>query len=123
MGIGESRGGHASVIDAHDPRIGIEREVGRLGRRYLRDQTDIRDGRPVAMAKDPARRMFGEQRLNRLQAGAKPMLDPGESLVIADLQQVRQIVPNARHDQRVRVGRIDQGDPTHPGPRLRIGRQ
>ena len=34
--------------------------------------------------------MFGEQRLNRLQAGSEPMLDPGESLLVADLQHVRE---------------------------------
>ena len=75
------------------------------------------------MAEPAARGMFGEQRLNRLQAGAKPMLDPGEPLVIADLQHVREIVPNARHDQWVRVGDVDQCKPAHPGPRLRIGWQ
>jgi hypothetical protein len=36
--------------------------------------------------------MFGHQRLNRLQAGAEPMLDPSESLLIADLQHVREIM-------------------------------
>ena len=64
--IGESRDGHAGIIDAHDPRIGIERETENLGWRYLRDNANIRNGRPVAVAEDPAGRMFGEQRLNRL---------------------------------------------------------
>jgi hypothetical protein len=35
------------------------------------------------MAELAARGMLGKQRLNRLQAGAKPMLDPGEPLIIA----------------------------------------
>jgi hypothetical protein len=83
VGIGKSRDGHAILIDADHTRIRVERKVEGLGRRYLRDQADIRDGRPVAVAEDPARRMFGEQRLNRLQAGVEPMLDPGESLLIA----------------------------------------
>jgi hypothetical protein len=56
------------------------------------------------MAEPPACGMFGEQRLNRLQASAKPMLDPGEPLVITALQYVREIMPDAWHDQRVRVG-------------------
>src|SRR5690348_10263898 len=123
MGIGKSRDGYAVLIDAHDPRIRIEREVKGLGRRYLRHKANIRDGRPVAVAEVPARRMFGEQRLNRLQASAEPMLDPGKSLLVADLKHVRKVMPNARHDQRVRVGRIDQGDSAYPGPRLRIGWQ
>src|SRR5205807_4517798 len=106
-----------------DPRIRVEWDAEGVGRRYLRDQADIGEGRLIAVAEDPARRMFGEQRLNRLYAHSEPMLDPGESLFVADLQHIRQIVPNARHDQRVRVGRIDQSDPTHPGPRLRIGWQ
>jgi hypothetical protein len=59
--------------------------------------------------------MLGKQRLNRLQTSAQLMLDPGEPLVIADLQHVRKIVPNARHDQRVRVGHIDQCEPTPMG--------
>jgi hypothetical protein len=42
--------------------------------------------------------MFGEQRLNRLQPCTEPMLDPAEPLVIADLQHVREIVPNPRYD-------------------------
>src|SRR5690348_11788381 len=64
MGIGKSRDGHAIIIDADDPRIRVEWDAEGLGRRYLRDQADIGDGRPIAVAEDPARRMFGEQRLN-----------------------------------------------------------
>jgi hypothetical protein len=63
----------------------VEREVEGLGRRYLRDQANIRNSRPVSVAEPAARGMFGEKRLNRLQAGAKPMLDLGEPLIIADL--------------------------------------
>ena len=85
MGIGESRDGHAGVIDAHDTWIRVERKVESFGQRYLGDQADIRDTRPVAVAEDPARRMLREQRLDRLQAGVEPMLDPGEPLLIADL--------------------------------------
>ena len=59
VGIGESRDGHASVIDAHDTRVRLERKVEGFGRCYLCDQADIRDGRPVAVAEEPARRMFG----------------------------------------------------------------
>ena len=59
------------------------------------------------MAEPAARGMFGEKRLNRLQAGAEPMLDPGKFLVIADLQHVREVVSNTRYDQRVRVGHVD----------------
>jgi hypothetical protein len=44
-------------------------------------------------------------------------------LVIADLQHVSEIVPNARHDQRVRVGDVDQCQPAHPGSRYWVGRQ
>jgi hypothetical protein len=55
-----------------------EWEVEGLGRHYLRDQADIRNSRPLAVAEDPARRMFGEQPLNPLQPCAEPMLDPGE---------------------------------------------
>src|SRR6266700_7295904 len=88
MGIGKSRDGHAGVIDPHDPRIRVEREAEGLGRRYLSDQADIRDARPVAMTEDPARGMFGQQRLNRPQTRVKPMLDPGKPLLICDLQHV-----------------------------------
>ena len=89
MGIGKSRDGHAGVIDAHDTRIRVQREAERHGRRHLGDEADVRDRGALAMAEPAARGMFGEQRLNRLQAGAKPMLDPGEPLVVADLQDVR----------------------------------
>ena len=89
MGIGKSRDGHAGIINAHDPRIRVEREVEGLGRRHLGDQAEIRDARAVAMAESAARGMFGEQRLDGLQAGAEPMLDPGEPLLIADLEDVR----------------------------------
>jgi hypothetical protein len=50
VGIGKSRDGHAGIMDAHDPRIGVEREVEGLGRRYLGNQANIRDSRPVSMA-------------------------------------------------------------------------
>jgi hypothetical protein len=86
MGIGKSRNGHACVIDAHDTRIGIEREVEGHGRCHLGDEADVRDGGTRAIAEPAARRMFGKRRLNRLQAGAKPMLDPGQPLVIADFK-------------------------------------
>src|SRR5712671_725621 len=75
MGIGKSRDGHAGVVDAHDLRIWVEREVEGLGRRHLGDQADIRDARAVAITEDPTRRMFGEQHLDRLQTRAEPMLD------------------------------------------------
>jgi hypothetical protein len=53
MGIGKSRDGHAGVVDAHDIRIWVEREVEGLGRCHLGDQTDIRDARAVAMTEVP----------------------------------------------------------------------
>src|SRR5215472_9651624 len=81
VGIGKGRDGHAGAIDAHDTRIRVKREVEGLGRRHLRDQTNVRDARPVAITESPARRMFSEQRLHRLETRAKPMLDPGEPLV------------------------------------------
>jgi len=112
VGISKSRDGHACVIDSHDARIGSKREVEGHGRRYLRDQADVRYRGTLAMAEPAACGMFGEQRLNCLQASAKPMLDPGEPLVIADLQDVREIMPDAWHDQRVRVGHVDQCKPT-----------
>ena len=37
-------------------------------------------------------------------------------MVIADRQHIREVVSNPRHDQRVRVGHVDQCEPTHPGP-------
>jgi hypothetical protein len=60
-----------------------------------------RNRRPVAGAEPAARRMLGEQGFDRLQAGAEPMLDPGEPLLFADLQHVGEVVPHPRHDQRV----------------------
>ena len=53
MGIGKSRDGHAGVVDAHDLRIWVEREVEGLGRRHLGDKANIRDARPVAMTEVP----------------------------------------------------------------------
>ena len=82
MGIFKSRDGHACVIDVHDTRIRVEREVEGHGRRHLGDEADVRDGGTLVMAEPAARGMLGEQRLNRLQASAKPMLDPGEPLVL-----------------------------------------
>src|SRR5215467_15034052 len=101
MRIGKSRDGHAAIIDAHDPRIGLERTVERLGRRHLCHETDVRDGRPIAMAEPATRGMFSEQGLYSLEASAEPVLDPGEPLLLADLQHIRQIMPNTRHEQRV----------------------
>jgi hypothetical protein len=88
--------GHAGVVDAHDPRIRVEWEVEGLGGSYLRDQADIRDGWPVAMAERAALGMFGEQRLNRLQAGAKPMLDRRVPALIAIARGHRRL-PAAEH--------------------------
>jgi len=51
------------------------------------------------------------------------MLDPGEPLFVADLQYVREVVPNTWYYQRVGVCDIDQCQPTHPGPGQGIGRQ
>ena len=58
MGIGESWEGHAVVVDAHDPRIRVEREVEGLGRRHLGDETDVRDRGALAMAEPAARGML-----------------------------------------------------------------
>src|SRR5215472_9585911 len=82
MGIGKSGDGHAGVVDARDTWISVERTVERLGRRHLSHETDIRDSRPIAMAEPAARGMFSKQRLHRLEAGAEPVLDPGESLLV-----------------------------------------
>ena len=67
------------------------REVEGHGRRHLGDEADVRDGRTLTMAEPAARGMLSKQRLDRLQTSAQPMLDPGEPLVIADLQRVREI--------------------------------
>ena len=50
MGIGKSWDGHAGLINAHHPRIGIERTVEGLGWRYLGDEANIGDRRRLAMA-------------------------------------------------------------------------
>ena len=123
MGIRKSRDGHAGVIDAHDAWIWIEHTVECLGGRHLRDEADIRDARAVGMAEPAAFGMLGEQRFDRLQTRTEPMLDPGKSLFLADLQHVREVVPNTRYYQRVGVCHIDQCQPTHPGPGQGVGRQ
>ena len=56
--------------------------------RYLGDEANVCDCRRLAMAKASACGVFGEQCLHRLQARAKPMLDPGKPLLVADLQHV-----------------------------------
>ena len=48
MGIGEGRDRHAGVVDAHDPRIGVERAIEGLGWRHLGDEVDVRDRRSAA---------------------------------------------------------------------------
>src|SRR4029077_7839676 len=118
--VGESRDRHAAIIDAHDPWIGIERAVKRPGWRHLGDKTDVGNRGPRAVAEPAAFGMLGEQRLDRLQPGAEPMLDPGKPLLVADPQYVAEIVPHARHDQGVRVGGVNQGDPPHPCSRRRV---
>jgi DNA invertase Pin-like site-specific DNA recombinase len=50
------------------------RRDGRTELQVLLDY--IRDARAVAMTEVATRRMFGEQRLDRLQTRAEPMLDP-----------------------------------------------
>src|SRR6516225_2347664 len=117
VGIGKSRDRHAGLVDAHDPRVCIEQAVEGLRRRHLGDEADISDGRPLTVAESATLSMVGKQRLDRLQPGAEPMLNPGEPLLVADLQHISQIMPNARHDQRVRVGGVDQSDPAHPRSR------
>src|SRR5215831_9318362 len=111
MGIRKSRDGHAGVIDAHDPWISIEHTVECLGGRHLRDEADIRDARAVAMAEPAAFGMLGEQRFDRLQTRAEPMLDPGESMFVADLQHVREVVPNTRYYQRVESATLINANP------------
>ena len=104
--IGKRRDGHAGLINAHHPRIGIKRAVEGFGGRYLGDEANVRDRRPLAMTEPAARGVFGKQCLHRLEAGAKPMLNPGKPLVVADLQHVGKIMSNTGHDERVRVGDI-----------------
>jgi hypothetical protein len=84
--IGESRDRHAGLIDAHDPRIAVERKVEGLGRRHLSHETDIRDGWPIAVTEPAARGMFGEQRLHGLKAGAEPALIDAAERVSKSLQ-------------------------------------
>src|SRR6516164_10488163 len=77
MGIRKRRDRHAGVIDAHDSRIGIEHTVEGLGRRHLCNEADVRYSRPIAMAEPAARGVLGEQRLDGIEPGAEPMLNPG----------------------------------------------
>jgi len=60
--------------DVHQRCCVGEREVKGLGRRYLRDQADVRDGGTLAMAEPTARGMLGKQRLDpgRPQPGSAP---------------------------------------------------
>jgi hypothetical protein len=63
--IGESRNRHAGVVDAHDPRIGLELTAEGLGQCHLGDEANVRHSRPIAMAEPAACGMFGEQHLHR----------------------------------------------------------
>src|SRR5215468_4297198 len=123
VSIGKRRDGHARFINPHHPRIGNKGAVEGFGRNYLGDETNVCDRRRLAMAKAAARGVFGKQRFHRLQARTEPMLNPGKPLTVADLQHVGEVVSNARHDQRVRVGDVDQCEPAHPGARQWVGRQ
>ena len=77
VSIVKRRDGHAGLINPHHPPVGIKRAVEGLGGRYLGDEANVRDRRPLAMTEPAARGVFGKQCLHRLQARAKPMLDPG----------------------------------------------
>jgi hypothetical protein len=54
----------------HDTRIRVEREVEGHGRRHLGDEANVRDSGTLARQNRPLAGMLGEERLDRLQAGA-----------------------------------------------------
>ena len=63
------------IINARDPRIGIERAVEGLGRGHLGHQADIGDRRARTVAEFAALGMTREQRFDRLEADlAKAMM-------------------------------------------------
>ena len=67
------------------------------------------------MAEPAAFLVFGQERLHRGEPGIEPMPDPAQHLLLPELQLVEQVMPDARHDQRVRVGNVDQRKAARPG--------
>src|SRR5215831_14408158 len=57
------------------------------------------------------------------EAGGEPMLYPREPLLVTDLQHIGQVMSDTRHDQRVRVGCVNQCEPADPSTSNRFGRQ
>src|SRR5713226_3198803 len=123
MRFGEGRNAHASVVDAHHALVGLNWALEQLRRRHLRDEADVRDRRAVAVAEPAGGILFGEELFHCLEAGAEPMLDPCRFRGLVDLEDVRQVIADARHDERMRIRDIDQREAAHPGARQRIGRQ
>ena len=60
--------------------------------------------------------MLSEQRLDRLEPGAKPMLDPGEPLLVAEFRPVREIVPDTRHSGYESAALINAAREPKPAP-------
>src|SRR5713101_7878815 len=105
MRFGEGRNAHASVVDAHHALVGLNWALEQLRRRHLRDEADVRDRRAVAVAEPAGGILFGEELFHCLEAGAEPMLDPCRFRGLVDLEDVRQVIADARHD-RLRVRRL-----------------
>src|SRR5258708_3543232 len=123
MRFGKGRYAHAGLVNAHHALVGLERAFEQLRRRHLRDEADVRDRRAVAMAELAGRVLLREQLLHRLEAHAEPMLDPRRFRCFIEFEHVRQVIADARHDERMRIRDIDQREAAHPGARQRIHRQ
>ena len=65
----------------------------------------------------------GQTPLDRLQAGGEPVGLPGAPGRIVEPALGRQILPDARDDERVGVGSQHEGDRADPGTAMRIGRK
>lgn len=70
-------------IDADDHRIRREITTEASSVVHLRDETDIRKGRPITETIAPARRLTLDLNLERLESKSDPLTNPARDCLIA----------------------------------------
>ena len=106
----------ASLDDALERRKRREIDLEEIRASRLARKADVGDGDRIAVG-IAAGRLVLEMGLKRGERGAVPVLRPFRDAGFIELEFMREVLANARHDQRMGIGGDNLGEPrTRRGP-------
>src|SRR5260370_4159499 len=89
----------------------------------MADQTEIGNGRRVAMAEPAGVAAAGELRLQGLEPLVDPVAQPLQAPGLVETELALEEIAHPRHDERMRVASDDHGKRANPCPAPRVGRE